>query len=375
MAVIRKKKSFGKSLKAAAVKNKPSDQPLWKGPWEDGITQSLLNLFLICRERFRLKVIEGWSLADTFNHRLEYGSMWHVCEEEYARTKGADDNWQRALLDYCKGLSSRYKESREQILHWYNVCKLQFPIYLEHWKKHPDQRQKKMIYAEQTFSVPYRLPSGRSVRLRGKWDGVDWIGKGKAAGIYLQENKTKGEINEEGLKRQLSFDLQTMFYLTALSLWEEFPSDKLAGVRYNVIRRPLAGGKHSISQRKGRETKTGLVGAETPEEFYARLGEEIKGDPEFFFMRWTVEVSREDIIKFRRQFLDPILEQLCDWWEWIIAAPEGEFRPCDHGIHFRTPYGIYNPLAEGRTTDLDDYLMTGSTTGLVKADRLFKELD
>lgn len=34
----------------------------------------------------------------------------------------------------------------------------------------------------------------------------------------------------------------------------------------------------------------------------------------------------------------------------------------------------YNPLAEGRPTDLDNYLADGSTVGLQQADDLFPEL-
>src|SRR4051794_6290554 len=58
--------------------------PLWKGPEEDGITFSLLSQFLVCRERFRVRVIEGLSAGGGFNHRIEYGSMWHTCEEALA---------------------------------------------------------------------------------------------------------------------------------------------------------------------------------------------------------------------------------------------------------------------------------------------------
>jgi hypothetical protein len=38
------------------------------------------------------------------------------------------------------------------------------------------------------------------------------------------------------------------------------------------------------------------------------------------------------------------------------------------------PFGVYSPLLDGGGTEYDEYLSTGSTVGLVRTDRLFKEL-
>jgi len=209
------------------------------------------------------------------------------------------------------------------------------------------------------------------------------IGKKPKAYLYLQENKTKADINEQQLHRQLQFDLQTMFYLVAL--WENKASPK--GVRYNVVRRPLSGGKGSIRQHKPSKAKPQ---GESLEEFYSRLGGIIAEDPGYYFMRWTVGVTKDDIERFKREFLNPILESLCDWWEWIKGgenpwigncwrADKTSKRPAAsrirQTIHYRTPYGFYNVLAEGGSTELDEYLATGSMLGLEQKDKLFGELD
>ena len=49
-------------------------------------------------------------------------------------------------------------------------------------------------------------------------------------------------------------------------------------------------------------------------------------------------------------------------------------KPEHAGIHFRMPYGVYSPLLDGRTTELDEYLASGSTVGLRRAESLFREL-
>ena len=361
---------------------KTRKEPLWKGPEVDGITFSLLSRFLSCRERFRLLVVEGWRPEDRFNHRLEYGNMWHVCEESYA---GTVVQWSERLMLYARSLCKRYPTQQEEIDKWYNVCKLQFPMYVDYWSKHPDVKDRTPIFQEQVFDVPYDLPSGRTVRLRGKWDSVDLIGKGRGAGIYLQENKTKGDIQENQIKRQMTYDLQTMLYLVALSecqgsvatkqfgipdSWNRVKDVNLAGVRYNVIRRPLSGGKGTIVQHK--PTKSNPLG-ETRSQYYARLKTILEEDLSSHFMRWKVEISEGDILRFRRECLDPILEQLCKWWDAIKMCPTGEVA-LSEALTWRHPFGSVNWLDEGGSSDLDEYLATGSTVGLRQVEELFPEL-
>lgn len=384
-----------KVRKAAASRAKSNGQqePLWKGPEIDGITYSLLCRFLSCRERFRVTVIDGLRPTDSFNHRLEYGSMWHLCEESFASERrhfdgelsGVDTTlWSDNLEEYAQKLCQKYPIQQEQVEHWYNVCRTQFPVYVRYWSKQPDVKDRTPLLQETAFSVPYKLPSGRIVRLRGKWDSVDLIGKGKQAGIYLQENKTKGDIDERSLRRQLGsgFDLQTMIYLVALE-GHQFPDGigkgrpdrlnaagiRITGIRYNVVRRPLSGGKGSIVRHKATKKEP----EETKEAFYKRLSAIIEASPQEFFMRWKIEISAADVERFRRECLDPILDQLYNWWEWA-SNPTGahfQFNP----IHWRHPYGVWNPMDQGFESELDEYLIAGNRTGLKRATTLFPELE
>jgi len=283
------------------------------------------------------------------------------------------------LALYVKQLCQRYPLQQEQIVGWYDVCRTQFPLYVQYWSKHSDVKDRTPLLQEQVFHVPYKLPSGRTVYLRGKFDSVDLIGKGKNAAIYLQENKSKGDIDEQQLKRQLGFDLQTFMYLIALSIFHasdnkcKIPVDtryKIAGIRYNVVRRPLSGGKGSI--RKHQPTKSNPAG-ETDAEFYARLAEVIMEDPGYFFMRWKVEVSQQDIERFKHEFFDNALEELCNWWHWV-DSPEGRKNPFADPIHYRLPYGVYNPLLEGGSTEVDEFLSSKSELGLTRNNQLFREL-
>ncbi len=393
--------------------------PLWQGPEGEGplggVTFSMLSRFLVCRERFRTHAVEGLQPNRAFSHRADYGNMWHACEEELARQPNAAqiNGWNPALEGFLKahvtGLMAKFPMQREDINHWWQVCRTQFPRYVVHWMRHPDVLRRTPLEQEQVFDVPYKLPSGRVVRLRGKRDSVDLIEDDEAPGVYLQENKTKGDVDEVKLRRQLTFDLQTMMYLVALHvgrndspLVDVIPKGSvIQGVRYNVVRRPLSGGKGSIVQRKGTPggpcgscKGTGMTPARTKQcsrceglgqlagrpgesdaEFYARLGGVIDEEPGNFFMRWKVVVGPRDVELFRRTCLDPILECLCYWYDWVMDRAQPIQSPYGANMwNWRHPFGVYNSLDEGGATDLDEYLLTGSEVGLTRVDTLFGEL-
>jgi hypothetical protein len=371
------------------IRTKTVRSPLWAGPCDSGpqggITFSLLSRFISCRERFRIAVIEGLRPVDVFNHRIAFGDAWHICEEALAWqdpdgvVASKERPWEDPLLYWGQQTCKRYPTAAEQVDHWYNVCRVTFPLYVEYWAKHPDMIARRPLLSEQSFNVPHRLPSGRTVRLRGKWDSVDLVGEGKGARIILQENKTKGDVREAQLRRQLRFDLQLGIYLVALRYtqmdsYEPWGRLAIGGVRYNVVRRPLSGGKGSIVRHK--PTRSNPEG-ESKEAFFLRLRDIIAESPQDYFMRWDVGITPSDILKFRRECLDPILEQLCDWWEAMQDCDGDYFRPpTPHGyVHWRHPFGVYDALNEGGSSDLDEYLETGSTVGLERASTLFPELE
>lgn len=468
MPAIKQKtgQTLSERLKAAQQKmtaQSPQQQGfLWQGPHAEGpsggITFSMLSRFISCPERFRVGYVLGLRPAERFNHRLSYGNMWHVCEEALAGQQVVNGDgtpklpthniWEKELEAYATGLLRRHPLQQAEVSHWHDVCRLQFPLYVDFWARHKDVIERTPLVQEGVFDVPYPLPSGRTVRLRGKWDSVDLIGSGKGAGIFLQENKTKGDIDEQQIKKQLLADLQTMLYLTVLAelqdhlrwmldknnegtiyegMWamDQFrdrllemrkqqafttlAKQPIKGIRYNVVRRPLSGGKGTIVQHQatkgvkcgkchgagyiqlaaGDETEAarctkcggakriGAKPAETRGDFFQRVEQVIKDEPEHFFMRWTALVQPGDIARFRKECLSPLLERLCDWWGWVNSA-KGRADPFadggGKGLHWRHPYGCENQVDVWGWSDVDDFLNTGAATGLKRRDRLFEEL-
>lgn len=352
----------------------PRKHPVWSGPYDDGtqscgITQSLLGRLFVCPERFRLLTVLGLRETAQFDHKIEYGQMWHVCEEAYS----AKTDWKVPLRQYAISLRSRWSNHHADIDKWYEICKRQFPLYVAEYKK--DDAKRKPFMQEHVFRESYKLPSGRTILLRGKFDAV--IEEGKKH-LRLQENKVKGDLNEDRVVNEIGSNLQTMLYLAALRSWLDRNKHKdyqVDGVLYNMIRRPLGDwrGTFNISQRKGRKTKKGIVGAETLEEYYDRLALLIKANASHFFFRIRVEIHKHDMTKFFNECFIPRMEWLCDWWEWIKEDPQNPWRKGNH-VHWRAPFGVYDPLLEGRQGDYYNYINTGSLAGLERIDSLFGEL-
>jgi hypothetical protein len=376
MPKLEKGKSLGKLATKANVKE--CNGPLWKGPMDSsplgGITQSAINNFLVCRERFRLKMVEGMQPPERFSAPLDFGSMWHICEEI--------ENYEQPLKEYAQRLCLKFPLQQEEIHKWWQVVKLLHPIYKEYWAKHQTKEKVEPLMREQTFNVPYELPSGRVVYLRGKFDGVDLAGTGKDRGIYLFETKTKSDIEESKIVRTLKLDLQTMLYLIALAKDKETRwgllganedatnnccSLPIKGVRYNCIRRPLSGGKGTIRPHQATKTKP----AESNAEYFARLKGVILEDVDTYFLRLKVEVFPSDVERFKRISLNPILEQMCGWYEHVCQ--DDLWDNANH-IHYVSPFGLYNPLTEMNQTDMDELILNGSEVGLQKVDSLFPEL-
>lgn len=362
-------------------------EDIWRGPVEDGITFSLLSRWVVCRERFRLLTIEGLKEDEGFIDAIEFGSLWHEAEEASANGK----DWEKAVNRYANRLRGEHLTSLEQIDKWTHLVRLVFPLYLDHWKSSPSTRGRTPILQERSFRIPYPLPSGRTITLRGKFDSV-WK-KGK--GIWLQENKTKGTIDEEGILKTLAGNLQVMIYLISLRHLVNgvgalddpsgisIPRLPVRGVIYNVIRRPLSA-RNSIRPRK----------SETPRDFHSRFRDTVADNPEDHFFRWEASIYRKDLEKFEAEVFHPLLESFLDWWEWVSYDPNPwrvptseELSTADFrynrppgiipggGIHFQAPWGVYSSLASGFRGDYFNFLSSGSRVGLVETETLFPELE
>lgn len=369
----------------------------------DGITYSMLSRFLICRERFRLASVEGWT-DSSLNLPLEFGNAFHECLEANVKTS---EGVHRVLGAYMAKRQQGPKFTKDQakdLEYMLGSIKAVYPAYVAYWDKTPTfidrvssparryyDREFHYLEHEATFDVPHTLPSGRVIRLRGKRDaGFINPMTGK---VWTQENKTKGNIDAEGLQTTLHKDLQTMIYSYTFS--QEKREDP-EGVLYNVIRRPgLKPGKQES-----------VIG------FIERVAHDISKRPNWYFMRWNVEFDAGDIQRWVHRTLNPLLETVAQWWDsikhnpfepWTTPKNHAASRctgcdkifdyiyhdhPCPNGCdttlqqvmvpnpyHFERPFGVYDSQQFSTRGEFYEPLTRGNFYGYYKRSVPFPELE
>lgn len=382
-------------------------EPVWKGPYEDGLTQSLIAKWINCPHRFWLYAICGAKEETGFNLPIVYGDAFHNALEAYAMGRNPATKAGERIKDTFHKEALAYPRETDKIGYWSKICYDQFLAYADVWAE--EDATFDSFMEEQSFCEEYTLPDGRKIKQRGKWD-MGIVSKGdRTRTRYLKEHKIKGEIDAYNLTRTLAQNFQVMYYLPPLyAKMDREGSPRPQGVLYNVIQRPLAGRKHSIVQKKGRKVKnkkTGVLelkGAETTSMFQSRLAGLYKQHPDDFFYRWKVSISEEEVERFRIETLDPLLTQMCNWWDSIQGDPfdpwnkdstktvqgyepyahDGNTHPTfleptrvPNPHHYRRPFGIFDKMAKGLTGDYQEYLTTGDKSSLRKITTVFPELD
>jgi hypothetical protein len=322
-----------------------SRQPVWD-LYRDGLTRSLIAKWMVCPERFRLYTVEGLAEDRGFDAAIGYGDLWHAAEE--AKAKGGHPFV--AIREEADRQSARYPLDHDQIAKWVALCDAQFRVYLKYWEKSEGKRT--LIEGEKSFRYLLKLDDGRVIPIRGKRDSVFGRKAGGRKLVVLQENKTKGRVDDIGIARSLDLDLQTMMYVDSLYAEGIKPDEVL----YNVIRRPLADGRR---QKKG----------ETYKAFIERVTSE---HPKGQFWRWVYQITEREMETFRRRVLHPILTTIADWWDGFNGDP---FNPWNNPRHFIRPFGVYDPLAEGLPGAYFGYMTSGSRAGLTRVDTVFPELE
>lgn len=323
---------------------KGARNPLWD-LYKDGITYSLLCKFDECPERFRKRVVEGWSESG-LQEGLEFGNAFHLCLEKYPQApERVTQQYQQTRYEN-NSVEPHQREEFEKLLamvegavHGHN----------KFWEQ--DSQTMSWVSREKTFDVPYHI-DGKVIRLRGKIDGV-YRENRDSNRLWIFETKTKSDIDHDGLHRTLNQDLQTMMYCLAVEAEYQEP---VSGVLYNVIRRP------SIRPRKD----------ETLVQFVARCKADYLSRPDFYFHRWEISFSRNDVELWRTRSFEPLIRKLIQWWDSIKDNP---FNPWESPHHWQKPFGMFNALASGRRGSFFDYLTSGSHTGLRQLTTAFPELE
>jgi hypothetical protein len=347
------------------VKKKPPSKLPKKLPYkgwrlEHGVSQSLLQKFVICKDRYHKKAVLGLKPTDR-KEAMEYGTIFHKLIEEGAKMQ----KYSRLIMTQIMNeyMQSKKLNSPESLL----LCKIAIEQYDKYKQWEANKPKYHYIAQEPVFAEPFVVPATRfnpcpeisinipriEVLLRGRIDEVIEIN----GELWLQENKTKSRIDLAVLQDTIPENIQVMFYAVAASIKYGRP---VKGVIYNVIRKP--------GQRQRQK--------ESDADFLKRIASEIEDQPSYYFYRLAYQFTPGAIEKWEREELIPLLYSLYIWWKSIEKNPtkpwmdeEGNVNP----FHGRRSFGIYDPMSNGKG-EYFDLLIYGRMDGLIVDHEMFTEL-
>lgn len=362
-------------------KNAKPPTPVWD-LYEDGISFSLITNLIECKERGRIKVVEGLS-SDDFSYPIEFGNFFHDCmehnHESFVQLK-------KRLKLKAEKVARRHNmtaKGREEVFGMVEIILIYWKNYLAHWSIVDEKI--KWVEPEHQFSVDYKIDPYRPITLRGKIDGI--IERDGAR--WLIENKTKSSFPRD-LLDTLPHNLQTMMYSVASELETGIPVE---GVLWNGVKRP------TIHQKR----------SETFAEYLKRLDGDMQERPEHYFLRIECRFQRNDIKEWERACFRPLLVSIIEWWESLKKNPHDPFvvdrrdpqavedllrkiessgeKGCvvsaadvpplmevPNPHHYERPIGVYDPMSFGIDRYFD-YIVSGVKGSLTKVSTMFPELE
>ena len=323
--------------------------PVFYDMQKDGITQSLIAMWLTCREKAKL-YLTGW---DSKYHKeaLIDGNIGHACLEraytlirEKRMTRPPSHRLSVAIVSrvedqwYAENAKPS-AEAREMVEKACATMEVMLPLYFDYWSK--DFKQKEWMSLEEKFTLPLLITSrdGEKVAVpaRGKKDGTFKTSRG----VWLFETKFKAQISEEGIAETLSFETQVMLYL--LQTWKSGKQFILPkGCLYNIVRR-------ASLRRKVKETIP---------EFAARVKKDVEKRPDFYFIRMESPLALQDMKNFEREIIR-LVGDMWDWWSGL--AP-----------HYKNTYACIGKLGKCQYLPV---CSRGDFGTLAKRKVVFKELE
>lgn len=279
----------------------------------DGITQSMVNTFLACPMKANLGYREGYTTDIRNKSAIDFGLVVHQnLDHTYTafRERTPDYSW----LDMLNAENDKHQRklfeagaSAPTLENLYEVYSKASPVlggYYSFWNERDFQGGVTWIDLEREFKVPYELVLDKhdcngdynefvTIPLCGKIDGIYTDAQGD---WWLFETKTKGRIDDDAIVERLTFDVQVVMYMYVI---EQLYGKRPKGVCYNLIRSPQL-------------RQSTVPGKESAEEFYERIGADIRLRPTWYYLRHYVYMDDNDVTKGRYD-LNQIIHQMYLW--------------------------------------------------------------
>lgn len=257
---------------------------------------------------------KGW-----FSWASVYGTAFHSTMEEMYATKGK--RWSPAALVIPQGIVLTKQQLVEKE-YWERVLKVQTERYADRWKD--DFELFNIQKLERDVDITFE-----GIRLRGKIDLTFITLDGR---LWLLDHKTTSRLD---LKTVAGWDFRFQFMFYLWLAMQEMPDEKFAGYYINAIKKP------TIRQKQN----------ESIDGYFARLEQSMAAEPDEYFYRDRLLLTKTSISHFEEFVLRPKLNRIklltssetpAIFKETMVANPNTnrcqlygvcEFLPlCQHGF-------------------------------------------
>lgn len=345
-------------------------KPAWAGPFEGGITQSIISRFLTCPFQFFLYAYMGLEEQTPLEPNLIWGDTLHVGLEHRIRGHTLDESikimWEYQMKRYPTAPAS-FRYSTRNMLALYPINKL------SHWGRITTEHPIKAQYTlgnyyrpnpNKIFSTdPYLSYGGETITFRGK---VDMLSED---GTKFGDHKGKGKHapSPESLKEELGQDLQMNAYAWFLG--------KVSDWMYDIIKCPEA--QTRVPAKRA---------SETPEQWIDRIfhthqdihnGYPIKTCHGLWIRQVPFWQEVEDIEKYMMYTLEPLFHKIVDWWHHVTHPLFDPNDPRWYGpMFYISPVRNFNPTSTFSYKCKYHSFLTGKTdiTSLTPIKSFYPEL-
>ena len=331
--------------------------PRWKGPFKDGVTQSIMNDFLQDPFASYLSLILGIKEKEPkrpdpgspiFNRT--WGDTFHAGLEHLIATRDKSFAANK-MLERLRAHKKNYILEHDSI----DVGTSLFNM-LSCYTIPPGDFKTEIQFDVLANSVYSYLPPWR---LRGKLDGID--------GTTMLEHKCKKYVNPSQFKDEAQFDYQVNFYAKIMGCTD---------VIYDMIVIPEAQKYYSLPTKRVSESKEDY----TNRLYFTHLDSN-KFSPIFRYKQnWLSQqpVRLTNVDTYWWQTIIPLLYRIQEWYEWVTCPNFDLADPRSYGpIFYRHPLRTFMPSSTDAfkrnlytlLTGIDDISEYESTT------KMFDELD
>jgi len=297
----------------------------WKGPYEEGVSQSLINKYLECPYRFYLYAILGLEEKHPLEPNLIWGDTFH---------KGLELLIQEPQLawDFPQEKWAEIDAALDHHLEQYVPFPPTFPFSIKRMLRYYDDSYKEgapHFNTERVFAIPYKTAKNEVI-LRGKLDGDN--------PSTIVEHKCKGKLAIEQTRDEVPVDLQINMYTYA---WQHFyETPELPLIIYDTIRIPDT--QFALPQRRMRQSISNYI-----EELYTTSTwgdfpvEKRRG---LWLDQAKIWLTKQGHRDFKTFVLNPLIDLICAWWDHVTAPNFDPGDPaCYNEVFYRVPVRHFNP--------------------------------